>query len=222
MVNWSYRGHRNIPARRGTGDIRLMPKEENMKLYKRIAAFAAGAATLTAAIPDSIPAVAAGPAKADVAEYHEVDANWAKLLQYSLHFYDANMCGTDVEGKNRLPWRGNCHVYDAKVPLRPMDEQEVGTNLSEAFIEKYKDILDPDGDGTVDVSGGYHDAGDHVKFGLPEAYAASAVSWGYYEFRDSYEAAEQTEHIETLCRHFCDYFMRSTFRDKSGKVIAFC
>ncbi len=193
-----------------------------MKIYKRMTALAAGAATLVSALPGSIPAVAAGPAQADVAEYHEVDANWAKLLQYSLHFYDANMCGTDVEGKNRLPWRGNCHVYDAKVPLRPMDEQSVGTNLSEAFIAKYKDILDPDGDGTVDVSGGYHDAGDHVKFGLPEAYAASAVSWGYYEFRDSYEAAEQTEHIETICRHFCDYFMRSTFRDKSGKVIAFC
>ena len=158
----------------------------------------------------------------DKADYEKVDANWAKLLQYSMYFYDANMCGTTNTKENLLPWRGNCHTADAAVPLQPMDEQENGTNLSESFIKKYKDILDPDGDGKVDVSGGFHDAGDHVKFGLPEAYAASAVSWGYYEFRDSYEKTGQAAHAETICRHFCDYFMRCTFRDDSGDVIAFC
>ncbi|MBR1529108.1 MAG: glycoside hydrolase family 9 protein [Oscillospiraceae bacterium] len=155
-------------------------------------------------------------------DYAPVDTNWAKLLQYSMYFYDANMCGTDVKENNLLPWRGDCHVYDAKVPLQPMDEEENGTNLSADFIKKYQKILDPDGDGYVDVSGGFHDAGDHVKFGLPEAYAASIVSWGYYEFRDAYEQTGQAEHAETICRYFCDYFMRSTFRDENGDVIAFC
>ena len=155
-------------------------------------------------------------------DYASVDANWAKLLQYSMYFYDANMCGADVAENNLLPWRGNCHVYDSRVPLQPMDEQENGTNLSADFIKKYRNILDPDGDGYVDVSGGFHDAGDHVKFGLPEAYAGSLVSWGYYEFRDAYEQTGQAEHAETLCRYFCDYFMKSTFRDENGDVIAFC
>ncbi len=156
----------------------------------------------------------AEPHKAD---YYEVDSNWAKLLQYSLCFYDANMCGTDVKENNVLSWRGNCHVYDSEVPL---DSEH--TNLSASFISANKSILDPDGDGTVDVSGGFHDAGDHVKFGLPEAYSASAVSWGYYEFRDAYKKAKQDAHVETICRHFCDYFIRSTFRDENGDVIAFC
>ena len=111
------------------------------------------------------------PGKAD---YYETENNWAKLLQHTIYFYDANMCGTGVKENNLLPWRGNCHTYDAEVPL---DSEH--TNLSDAFIKKYKDLLDPDGNGTVDVSGGFHDAGDHVKFGLPEAYAASVVSWGY-------------------------------------------
>ncbi|MCQ2417853.1 MAG: glycoside hydrolase family 9 protein [Oscillospiraceae bacterium] len=154
--------------------------------------------------------------------------NFAKALQYSLHFYDANMCGPEVEEHSRFQWRANCHTYDAYVPLKPMDMDEdlkkrEGTNLSASFIEKYKDILNTGSkDGTVDVSGGYHDAGDHVKFGLPEAYAGSVVSWGYYEFPEAYRETEQAEHVETIIRHFCDYFMRCTFRDKNGDVVAFC
>ena len=38
------------------------------------------------------------------------DANYARLLQYSLYFYDANMCG-DMTGCG-LSWRGNCHMSD--------------------------------------------------------------------------------------------------------------
>ncbi|MBP5580838.1 MAG: glycoside hydrolase family 9 protein, partial [Ruminococcus sp.] len=36
--------------------------------------------------------------------------NYAKLLQYSLYFYDANMCGNNSECA--LQWRGNCHMND--------------------------------------------------------------------------------------------------------------
>ncbi|MBP0973903.1 MAG: glycoside hydrolase family 9 protein, partial [Oscillospiraceae bacterium] len=186
---------------------------------KKLAALLIGAVTALVSLPNVPAGATAVPNEVD---YAEVDANWAKLLQYSMYFYDANMCGTGVADNTLLPWRGNCHVCDAKVPLVPMDEQEIGTNLSAAFIKQYKDILDPDGDGYVDVSGGFHDAGDHVKFGLPEAYAGSVVSWGYYEFRDAYKETGQDTHVETICRYFCDYFMRSTFRDDSGDVIAFC
>ena len=189
-----------------------------MKVNK-LAALLIGAVTALVSLPIVPAGATAVPNEVD---YAEVDANWAKLLQYSMYFYDANMCGTGVADNTLLPWRGNCHVCDAQVPLVPMDEQEIGTNLSAAFIKQYKDILDPDGDGYVDVSGGFHDAGDHVKFGLPEAYAGSVVSWGYYEFRDAYKETGQDAHVETICRYFCDYFMRSTFRDDSGDVIAFC
>ena len=36
--------------------------------------------------------------------------NYAKLLQYSLYFYDANMCGDNSDCA--LSWRGNCHTND--------------------------------------------------------------------------------------------------------------
>ena len=38
--------------------------------------------------------------------------NYAKLLQYSLYFYDANMCGDKVEEQSAFSWRGNCHTGD--------------------------------------------------------------------------------------------------------------
>ncbi|MBR0485509.1 MAG: glycoside hydrolase family 9 protein [Oscillospiraceae bacterium] len=181
----------------------------------RMKAAAASVAMLTASI---LPAFS--PVQAS-AELTEMD-NFARLLQHSMYFYDANMCGTEVEENTRLSWRGDCHTYDAAVPLHPIDAKNIGVNLSEDFIEKYKDILDPDGDGCVDVAGGFHDAGDHVEFGMPENYSAATLGWGYYEFRDSYQTTGQADHIETLLRYFNDYLMKCTFRDKDGTVIAHC
>ncbi len=147
----------------------------------------------------------------------DVEVNFAKALQYSIYFYDANMCGTDVDENSRYVWRGDCHVYDARIAMN-----STATNLSESFLAQNKAVLDPDGDGYIDVSGGFHDAGDHVKFGMPENYAASTLGWGYYEFRDAYEKTGQAEHIETILRYFNDYLMRCTFRDADGNVIAHC
>lgn len=152
--------------------------------------------------------------------YDDVEVNFAKALQYSMYFYDANKCG--YVGGGNLEWRGDCHVEDAKIPLKPMGADMKGTNLSQAFIDKYKKILDPDGNGTIDQSGGMHDAGDHVKFGLPGAYAASTVGWGYYEFRDAYVDSGQQWHIEDILHWFNDFYMKSTYLDENGKVIAFC
>ena len=98
----------------------------------------------------------------------------------------------------------------------------VGVNMSSSFIEKNKKYLDPDGNGTVDLTGGWHDAGDHVKFGLPGSYSASTVGWGYYEFRDSYEELGLDKHVEDELRWINDYFMKATFLDDDGKVVAYC
>ena len=94
--------------------------------------------------------------------------------------------------------------------------------MSDSFISANKAVLDPDGDGYLDVSGGYHDAGDHVKFGMPETYSGSTLGWGYYEFRDEYLTTGQDEHIETILRYFNDYFMKCTYLDNNDNVIAFC
>ena len=99
--------------------------------------------------------------------------DYAKLLQYSLYLYDANMCGTEVGEKSAITWRDDCHTDD-------------------------------------EVQGGFHDAGDHAMFGLPQGYTASSLGWSYYEFKDAYEATGQGEHLQLITDHFCDFFKRST------------
>ncbi len=120
--------------------------------------------------------------------------NYAKALQYSLYLYDANMCGSEVGEKSQLDWRDDCHTYDSKVST------------------PY---------GTMDLSGGYHDAGDHAKFGLPAAYSATMLGWGYYEFKDAYTQTGQANHLKTITDYFCDYFKRCTVFNGTS-VKAFC
>lgn len=98
----------------------------------------------------------------------------------------------------------------------------VGVNMTSAFIAKNKAFLDPDGDGCVDLTGGWHDAGDHVKFGLPGSYSASTIGWGYYEFRDAYKETGLQKHVEDELRWINDYFMKATFLDDNGDVVAYC
>lgn len=128
----------------------------------------------------------------------DVEYNYAKVLQESLYFYDANMCGK-LEGKCALSWRGNCHTKQ--------DSGVTYTNNGKTY--------------TVDVSGGFHDAGDHVKFGLPQGYAASMLGMSYYQFKDAFEELGQTEHLKTITDYFCDYFKRCTVYE-GNDVIAFC
>lgn len=198
-----------------------------MKTYKKIISAAVSAVTALCSIAVPLQSIAEDDADGAALVDSGLDYDFARALQYSIYFYDANMCGTEVKENNLYSWRGNCHTYDSAVPLVPMDmsadeKQRTGTNLSQDFINKYKNILDPDGDGCVDVAGGFHDAGDHVEFGMPENYAAATLGWGYYEFRDAYVKTGQDKHIETILRCFSDYLMKCTFRDSSGNVIAHC
>ena len=126
----------------------------------------------------------------------DISYNFAKLLQEALYFYDGNMCGTDVDENSAFSWRGNCHTYDSHVTYNGK---------------------------TVDVSGGYHDAGDHVKFGLPQGYTATVLALGYYEFADAYDELGQTAHFNMIMNYFCDYFTRCTiYQEGTDTVEAFC
>ncbi|WP_106791961.1 glycoside hydrolase family 9 protein [Aquimarina sp. Aq78] len=144
------------------------------------------------------------------------DHNYAEALQKSLYFYDAEKSGIGITG-GRLEWRGDSEIEDSRIPL-----DGSLTNLSDSFIAEYREILDPDGNGTMDLSGGYHDAGDHVKFGLPQSYASSTLEWAFYEFKEAFNVIGERAHIEEILRWSSDYYLRSTFRKPTGEVIAFC
>ena len=63
-------------------------------------------------------------------------------------------------------------------------------------------------DNGLDLTGGWYDAGDNVKFNLPMAYTAAMLGWSVYEDRDSYEQSGQTEYILGDIKWVCDYLIK--------------
>lgn len=57
--------------------------------------------------------------------------------------------------------------------------------------------------------GGYYDAGDHVKFGLPMAYSVTMLSWGTIEFRKEIAGLDQMGHTLAAIKWGTDYFIKS-------------
>lgn len=68
--------------------------------------------------------------------------------------------------------------------------------------------LDDGKDNGLDLTGGWYDAGDNVKFNLPMAYSAAMLGWSVYEDRDSYEQSGQTEYILGDIKWVCDYLIK--------------
>ena len=165
-----------------------------MKLTKKIAAAAASAVMAVNAVPmASFNATAA-------------DHNYMEALAMSLYFFDSNACGKGITD-GPLTWRGDCHTYDGEASVGSLDGSA-------------KAIVDPDGDGNVDVSGGWHDAGDHIKFNLTIGFALSSLGISDYLNPGIYEKANCRDHFEYEMRWGADYLMKTTFLDDSGKVAA--
>ncbi len=61
----------------------------------------------------------------------------------------------------------------------------------------------------LDLTGGWYDAGDHVKFGFPMAYSTTVLSWGAIEYKDAYENSGQMVHLKNSLRFVCDYFIKA-------------
>ncbi|GAA0726481.1 glycoside hydrolase family 9 protein [Aquimarina litoralis] len=60
----------------------------------------------------------------------------------------------------------------------------------------------------LDLTGGWFDAGDHIKFGFPMAFSVTALNWGFLEYKDGYDAVNQTEHFKRNIKWVTDYFIK--------------
>ncbi|KAK8562575.1 hypothetical protein V6N13_018841 [Hibiscus sabdariffa] len=61
----------------------------------------------------------------------------------------------------------------------------------------------------VDLVGGYYDAGDHVKFGLPMAFSVTMLAWGTIEYRKEITNLNQMGHTLWAIRWGTDYFIKA-------------
>ena len=137
--------------------------------------------------------------------------NYCEALATSLYFFDENACGMDVENLG-ISWRGNCHTYDSRAKI----------SSAWNFPTQYQALIDPDGDGLVDVSGGYHDAGDHIKFNITMGFAGSSLAMAEYLHPGVYEKAGCKEHLIKILKRNADYLMKTTWLDTDGRVVGIC
>ncbi|KAL5654161.1 hypothetical protein ACJX0J_033480, partial [Zea mays] len=61
----------------------------------------------------------------------------------------------------------------------------------------------------VDLVGGYYDAGDNVKFGLPMAFTVTMMSWSVIEYGDQMAAAGELGHATDAIKWGTDYLVKA-------------
>ncbi|WP_308167284.1 glycoside hydrolase family 9 protein [Catellatospora tritici] len=61
----------------------------------------------------------------------------------------------------------------------------------------------------LNLTGGWFDAGDHVKFGFPMASTATMLAWGAVEYRSAYSASGQLTPLLNNLRFVNDYFIKA-------------
>ncbi|RVW45466.1 Endoglucanase 5 [Vitis vinifera] len=62
---------------------------------------------------------------------------------------------------------------------------------------------------SVDLVGGYYDAGDHVKFGLPMAFTVTMLSWGAIDYRKEITGLNQMGDTLAAIKWGTDYFIKA-------------
>nr|CAB3263574.1 endoglucanase 22 [Phallusia mammillata] len=60
-----------------------------------------------------------------------------------------------------------------------------------------------------DLTGGWYDAGDDVKFGFPMAYSATVLAWGMIEFQEAYIDAGEWQNALDMLKWATDYFIKA-------------
>jgi len=105
-------------------------------------------------------------------------------------------------------------AYDYKEALRDSllfyEAQRSGRLPSDQKVTWRKDsALNDQGDQGQDLTGGYYDAGDFVKFGFPMAYTATVLAWGLIDFEAGYSSAGALDDGRKAVKWATDYFIKA-------------
>ena len=73
---------------------------------------------------------------------------------------------------------------------------------------RHDSLVDAGKDVGLDLTGGYYDAGDNVKFNFPQASALTLVAWSGIEFAEGYKKAGQWDQLLDMIKWGTDYFIK--------------
>ncbi|XP_055809299.1 endoglucanase 14-like [Solanum dulcamara] len=69
-------------------------------------------------------------------------------------------------------------------------------------------LKDGKGDG-IDLTGGYYDAGDNVKFGFPMAFTITMLAWSATEFKSQLQSKNELKNALNAIKWGTDYFIKA-------------
>lgn len=64
----------------------------------------------------------------------------------------------------------------------------------------------------MDLVGGYYDAGDNVKYGLPMAFTITTLAWSALAYKSELEATGELKTVHAAIRWGTDYFLKASSR----------
>lgn len=73
---------------------------------------------------------------------------------------------------------------------------------------RHDSMIDAGKDVGIDLTGGYYDAGDNVKFNFPGAAAMTLLAWSGVEFKKGYEKAGQWKYLLDAVKWGTDYLIK--------------
>ena len=166
--------------------------------------FGESALNQTTPTPEQNPAPKPTPKTVTIAidPHPAEDPDYGQALELSLLFYEANRSGNLDESTNRVSWRGDSGLRDG------LD----GVYFGNATANNRQDNIQ------LDLTGGYHDAGDHVKFGLPLASTLSTLAWGGVNFAKGFEQSKQLDELLNTVRWGTDYLIKANVTDREGNT----
>jgi hypothetical protein len=132
----------------------------------------------------------------------------------------------DNENGNAPPGKPQTGPFNCAEALQKSmyfyDAQRSG-DLPDGFRVPWRgdSALSDGSDAGLDLTGGFYDAGDHVKFGLPMAFSLTLLAWGGMEYPEAYAETEQDTRLLDTLRWGTDYFLQCHVRNPDGSTAAF-
>nr|CAD7574446.1 unnamed protein product [Timema californicum] len=136
-------------------------------------------------------------------QYLDVIEQEYPTVQYWIGFdWDQKTSGADV----------TCYDYTTVLQdsLLFYEAQRSGKLPSDQRVTWRKDsALNDKGNDGEDLTGGYYDAGDYVKFGFPMAFTTTVLSWGLLDHENGYQKANSVDDCRKAIKWATDWFLKA-------------
>jgi len=119
-------------------------------------------------------------------------SNYADALAKSFLFYEAQRSG-QLPVNNRVSWRRNSALGDA---VARYDANNNGLLEANETLSR-------------DLSGGYYDAGDRMKYAFPLASAMTMLAWGVTQYQTIYSQSGQLGYALASIKWGTDWLLKS-------------